>query len=204
MCHFVLGGILCIFRPAAAQTNCSNDFMLEADVYPPTTLGEPGGDGQVRFLDWQTIYLFAAGLRTPYDICEFARADCAPRANLGDGIISTSDVVQAFRYAVGWDSPPLAGGPTNVIPTSRLPGLGSRSVFVSSNGLIRGQDNLVTIFLNAAGDEYELGLSLTFDPGQLRYKGVTNTLGNVKVNTNLVSNGRLGLLTDPALQPVAG
>src|SRR5262249_43154071 len=81
----------------------------EADVTP-----RPNGDnnGTVTIADWVQIGRFAAGLDTAEIGSEFQRADCAPRATLGDGEISIADWVQAGRYAAGLDPIVPAGGPS--------------------------------------------------------------------------------------------
>jgi len=58
-------------------------------------------------------------LDTPANGGEFQRADCAPRATLGNGLITVSDYVQAGRYAAGLDDLVPAGGPT--APINLLP-----------------------------------------------------------------------------------
>ena len=176
-----------------AQCVCLNDGQLEADVYPQEVNCFPGGDGESRFLDGQRIIQFALGNDAPSDSCEFARADCAPRSSLGDGIITVCDFVQALRYASGFDPLQFAGGPTNIINTPRLPGLGNRRVFISSTDFIRGRDNTITIYLDAAGDESAVGFSLVFDPAQLQYK--TNNDSNYPYsNLTQGSNGCLSLI----------
>jgi hypothetical protein len=179
-----------------AQFDCSNNGVVEAGVVPWTADGPVEGDGDVQYLDWVQIANFAAGLDTPFDPCQFAAADCAPRSSLGDDIISTIDVVQAIRYAVGLDPLDAVGGPTNVIFTPRVPGVGPRTVFIDSGNYVRGQDGTATVYLDAAGDEVGVGFSLIFDRNQLEYKSFTNTLDAfIVANTNLASNGYLGFIT---------
>ena len=56
---------------------------------------------------------FATGLDIPsIDPNEFQRADSAPLATNGDGMINASDVVQTRRFATGLTLPTFASGPT--------------------------------------------------------------------------------------------
>ena len=62
--------------------------------------------------DWVQVGRFVAGLDVVANDDEFLRADCAPRANLGNGHLTVTDWVQAGRYAVGLDPLTIVGGPT--------------------------------------------------------------------------------------------
>lgn len=98
---------------------------FEADVAP-----RPNGsnNGTITIADWTQLGRFASGLDVVTAGNEYQRADCAPRATLGDGRITLTDWVQAGRYAAALDSPTGAGGP--VAPAMNLeqssePGVGN-------------------------------------------------------------------------------
>src|SRR5437773_2072239 len=77
-----------------AQGDCTNlSWFLEADVFPEFQADISGGDGQLRFLDWQVLLKNVVRLREPINACEMGIADCAPRSTLGDGLITTADSV---------------------------------------------------------------------------------------------------------------
>ena len=178
---------------ARAQNNCTNG--LEADVSPWGS-SFPSGDNFVTYLDFAKILTFALGTAAPADSCQFARADCAPRSSLGDGLITIADAVQAIRYSVGLDPLQYTGGPSNVIPTPRVPGIGPRSLAVLTSTFARGQDGAVAIHLNTAGDETAVGFTLKFDPTLLQYKSFfwPDGTANLSANTNGASGGRLAFV----------
>jgi uncharacterized protein (TIGR03437 family) len=179
----------------------------EADVSP-----RPNGsnNGSVTIADWVQVGRFAAGLDTVPAGSEFQRADCAPRATLGDGRVNIADWVQAGRYAAGVDEVVAAGGPT--VPVSSLlaerefavmegevAALAqptTRTVRLRDASLLPGQQGTLAIELDALGNENALGFSLSFDPAKLRF--VSATLGNgtngatLNVNSNQAANGRVG------------
>jgi hypothetical protein len=150
---------------------------FEADVAP-----RPNGSntGILTISDWVQIGRFAAGLDIPICGSEFQRVDVAPRGTLGNASLTIADWVQAGRYVSGLDPITPAGGPTcfpdgppliaegegrmaNVEDgTSRLVQIGARSI---KPGKVR----VVSISLEALGNENALGFSLNFNPAQLRY-----------------------------------
>lgn len=175
----------------------------EADVSP-----RPNGNnnGMVTIADWVQTGRFAAGVDTVAVGSEFQRADCAPKATLGDGKIGITDWVQAGRYAAGVDLVVAAGGPTapgsglflaNNIETSTSEQQTARAVRTVSANIERGQNGTLTLELDAQGNENALGFSLSFDPAQLRF--VSAIAGNgatgmtLNVNTNDAANGRIGI-----------
>ncbi|MBX3278401.1 MAG: hypothetical protein KF868_10405 [Acidobacteria bacterium] len=83
-------------------------YGYEADVAP-----RPDGSntGSVTLADWVQVGRYAVGLDPISPGSEFQRADCAPKATLGDGRITLADWVQAGLYAAGVDAPVRAGGP---------------------------------------------------------------------------------------------
>ncbi len=174
--------------------------QYEADVSP-----RPNGDKAVTVTDWVLIGRFAAGLDFPTNATEFQRADCAPRATLGNGRISITDWVQAGRYAAGLDPLTPVGGPTSPAPAvavssaSRPIGprpLTSRQVNASGSAFDQGQSGSISISLQSQGNENALGFSLLFDPTSMSYTGATLGSGaagaNLNVNTDEVGSGRVG------------
>ena len=160
-------GLTCVFDRAFAQVG-----YLEGDVWPFTANIQ--GDGRVTFLDWQTIAFFYLGLdRTPTDPIQFAAADCAPRETLGDGSITTIDVIQAYRYSVGLEPWTFLGGPTNAVAKQPLLG-GPRTISIASTNLVRGKEHTLQVRLNGDGTEFAVGFSLDFDPTQLCLVSPTN------------------------------
>jgi len=169
---------------------------LEGDVWP-----RPNGDRVVNISDWVQVGRYVAGLDSPTNASEFQRADCAPRATLGDGELTIIDWVQAGRYAARLDPPTAAGGPTGPFQGPNLMRLGakgnsSRKIIVSNAMLLQGQSGTVTVYLTAEGNETALGFSLSFDSSSLTYQGAS--LGSsasgatLLVNDSQAAVGRLG------------
>jgi hypothetical protein len=173
----------------------------EGDISP-----RPGGDKNVTVTDWVLIGRFAARLASPTNSLEFQKADCAPRANLGNGVISVTDWVQAGRYAALLDPLTPVGGPTgpsgvggggNAVATSSSQPLNTRQVRAIGLTLNQGQIGTIPIKLQAQGNENALGFSLTFDPHSLSYAGVTLSDAaegaSLNVNADHLASGQLGL-----------
>ncbi|MEK7830434.1 MAG: kelch repeat-containing protein [Acidobacteriota bacterium] len=175
----------------------------EADVSP-----RPNGsnNGTVTVADWVLIGRFSAGLETAAVGGEFQRADCAPKAGLGDGRINIADWVQAGLYASGIDAAVAAGGPTT--PFSGLHAMfavevmnseqaQARVVRAVSASFQRGQNGTLAIELDAQGNENALGFSLNFDPAQLRFVSANlgSGAGGATLNPNTIqaANGRVGI-----------
>jgi hypothetical protein len=171
--------------------------MFEADLSP-----RPNGDKAVTVTDWVLIGRFAAHLDSPTNASEFQRADCAPRATLGNGQISITDWVQAGRYAAGLDPLTPVGGPTGsaanaaTIARKSLKPSSTRQLRAVDTTLNQGQTGNVSIKLQSQGNENALGFSVTFDPAALTYTGAT--LGSaaagatLNMNTSDIASGRIG------------
>ncbi len=166
----------------------------EADVAP-----RPNGNnnGQITTADWVQVGRFAAGLDTAAVGSEFQRADCAPRATLGDGRITTADWVQAGRYAAGLDPVTAAGGSTGTAITKavQLAKTASASVVqLRGQTVIPGGTTYLPVQLLAAGNENGLGFSLAFDTNVLRFASASNAIGGGQLilNTNAAAAGKLG------------
>jgi uncharacterized protein (TIGR03437 family) len=185
----------------------------EADVSP-----RPNGNnnGTVTIADWVLTGRFAAGLDTAAAGGEFQRADCAPKASLGDGRINIADWVQAGRYAAGIDPVTAAGGPTT--PVSGLQSSFAaetsveeqvaRAIRAVNANIERGQNGTLALELDSQGNENAVGFSLSFDPAQLHF--VSASLGSgasgatLNANANQSTNGQIGIaLAMPANQTFA-
>lgn len=73
--------------------------------------GDYDNDGAVTQADVDAIGDIITGILPIPTGSQFQRADCAPRATKGNGIIDLSDVVQAARYKNGLDPYVETGGP---------------------------------------------------------------------------------------------
>ncbi len=181
----------------------------EADVSP-----RPDGDdnGTVTITDWVQVGKFVAGLDTPAPGNEFQRADCAPRAGLGDGRISIIDWTQAGRYAAALDPATAAGGPTTVA-TGSLSSFGEQGVITEKilkafhpSTVVHAQlkpttDNrqpaTIPITIEASGIENALGFSLIFNASHWRLLSVKAGRDAdeviMHINSTEADRGRIGI-----------
>lgn len=168
--------------------------VFEADIAP-----RPNGDRDVTVSDWVMVGRFATKLEAPAGT-EFARADCAPRASLGDGLISITDWVQAGRYAARLDPLAVLGGPGEPAPMLALGGrLGeedpSRALRVANTLLFQDQAVVVPVYLESEGGENALGFSIGFDSQVLRCMevvlGAQASQAALQVNMTEVESGRV-------------
>jgi hypothetical protein len=177
---------------------------FEGDLAPV-----PYGDNRVDRIDQDAIGRLVAGLEEAIDPWQFARADCAPRESLGDGVLSLIDWVQAGRYAAGLDPLTPAGGPnTAVTPGARAasplvprladePAISTR-VRVVGDALIRGRETLLTVELISQGNENAVAFTLEFDPATVSCEdyrlGLEEEGATWIVNSIQRSEGRLGFV----------
>ena len=175
----------------------------EGDVSP-----RPNGDRLLAVSDWVQEGRFVAGLDQPAIGSEFQRADCAPRATLGDGRITVSDWVQVGRYAAGLDPLTPAGGPLAAVPTAAAlfegatpqaddsPAPGQTVVRVVDATIDPGQAGTVRVAFEAQGTENALGFGLAFDPASFSFAGAapgSDVAGTtLDVNTSQIASGRVG------------
>ncbi|HKZ03624.1 MAG TPA: DUF4214 domain-containing protein, partial [Pyrinomonadaceae bacterium] len=181
----------------------------EADVAP-----RPNGsnNGTVSIADWVQVGRFSSGLDTANAGSEFQRADCAPRATLGNDSISIADWVQAGRYASGLDFVFAAGGPTGapsppqtqaaMVTTDRAKGTESELAESTKVNLVStvmpvGQNSSVSIEFDALGNENAFGFSLMFDPAKLSFvsaeKSSEASVATLNVNKLEATKGRVGI-----------
>ena len=178
---------------------------LEADVAP-----RPNSNGTVSIADWAQVGRFVVGLDTPAAGSEFQRADCAPRATVGDGKLTITDWVQAGRYAAGLDpATPAAGAAmlasSLLVAPQQQQAESTRIVRAENTLMLRGQVNSLPVRCNALGDENAWGFSISFDSKLLSFYRATAAAGlTLAINTKAASNGKLGiLLALPAGQTLA-
>jgi len=178
---------------------------FEGDVAPL-----PNGNNTVSVSDWVRVGRLVAGLETPLNSGDFARADCAPRTNaitgtlpLGNGLLSVADWTQAGRYAAGLDPLTAAGGPAQsgglaLTRVLRKQGGEGRAVQVMDARTAQGQTVNLTVNLAGLGNENALGFSLTYNPAALVYRRTSLASGaagcSVQINEGQAGEGRLGLV----------
>jgi hypothetical protein len=168
----------------------------EGDITP-----RPDGDRKVVITDWVLEGRYAARLDYPTNATEFQRADCAPRATLGDGLITVTDWVQAGRYAAALDPLTVVGGPSTEGGGGAVQAAGGedREISVTNGMLLPSQTTAaVGVQLKAVGDENALGFSLSFDPAKLAYSSATLGSGAAgatwNVNASQAATGKLGIV----------
>ncbi len=87
----------------------SNFDALECDVWP-----KGSGDGRVSTEDYNLLGQMSVGAVVPLPGVEFQKADCAPAASGGDGVVNAVDLTQAGNYANATaPTIPSASGPTS-------------------------------------------------------------------------------------------
>jgi hypothetical protein len=164
---------------------------FEADVYP-----RPNGDRASSLADWLMLGRYVARLDYPTNASEFQRADCAPRATLGDGVIRAADWVQAGRYVFGLDPQTAIGGPSAEV-SGVIAGPSATRILSTGGALLaQGAEATIPISLAAQGNENALSFSLSFDPALVAFTGATTGTGaggaTLFVNSSQAASGRLG------------
>ncbi len=186
---------------------------FEADVAP-----RPNGtnNGTITIADWTQLGRFSAGLDVVTPGNEYQRADCAPRASLGDGRITLTDWVQAGRYATALDPVTGAGGPIAPVTNLELfsedigkPGVGSwelgfgrwemgvgrwelahRQTLITNHQpriyAVAQSPNSIAIFCEGSGIENAIGFSLQFDANKWEF--VSSSIGGGTKNSALLIN----------------
>ncbi|MFN0086768.1 MAG: IPT/TIG domain-containing protein [Blastocatellia bacterium] len=185
---------------------------IEADVAPQPPEGGTGGeDGEIQEEDVERIGQFVVAAAIPEIGAEFQRADCAPLAVKGDGRLSVADWVQAARFMTGMDEPAVAGGPSASAdfnpesPAACDAGDGPRALRVAETLFSRGEENVLEIELESAGDENAIGFTLSFDPTLLQYERAALAPAaegaTLLINADRAAQGLLGIaLAMPAGQ----
>jgi hypothetical protein len=186
--------LLAVFTPGELSISVT---ALEGDVSP-----RPNGNEVININDWVQEGRFVVGLDTVSNGSEFQRADCAPRATLGDGQITVADWVQVGRYVVGLDPLTAVGGPTNPVPPQTVSGHPVKTdlpSLVTMVPLSQGaMTNSVAVELAARGTESAVSFSVTFDPTLVRF--VNASLGSgatgavLMQNANLAASGEVGFI----------
>jgi hypothetical protein len=171
---------------------------IEGDVSPRAQ-----ANGVVSVTDWVQVGRFVAGLDAASVGAEFQRADCAPRATLGDGRLTVSDWVQAGRYAAGLDAATAAGGPTSAVAApagafASSPSALARQATAARTLALRTSAgaNRIAVTLDSAGGENALGFSVGFDPTVYRYQAARLSqnaeAATLLVNPTFAEAGRIG------------
>ena len=200
----ITAAVPALYGSGSSTFNLNVAAGFEADVSP-----RPNGDvnGQVTMSDWSQIGRFVAGLDSLAAGSEFQRADCAPRATLGNGQLSASDWVQAGRYAAGLDEVVGMAGPTAPSPFTTEEPLSSfasispslvRAESVRNASLAAAGKDQQVIKLTAQGGENALSFSLMFQTSQWKFLSAEltdETAGaSLIVNRQLESAGKLGFM----------
>jgi hypothetical protein len=183
---------------------------FESDVAPRPT---GTGNGTVTVADFTQIGKFVAGTAAPDQLNEFQRADSAPRGTKGNGVLTVSDYTQAGRYAAGLDTVQSAGGAHEALSLLRLPEIFEnqnqlaeqlsgnndfppRAIRVVNAQTAPGQQVLVSIEMDAQGDENAAGFTLNYDSSKLSNPLVT--LGAGATGATLIPNttqtGKVGVV----------
>lgn len=177
---------------------------FEADV-----ASRPAGDGFIAVDDFTQVGRFVAGLDipdSPVSTNEFQRADSSPRGTKGDGVLAVDDFTQAGRYAAGLDLGQKAGGPTGPLGLAEIGTLNSallinapdaaRDIHVVSASAAPGSQIIVSIEMEALGDENGIGFSVNYDT--LKLSNPLVTAGSGAQGTFLIPNtgtaGKVGVI----------
>ncbi|MEO7660492.1 MAG: S8 family serine peptidase [Pyrinomonadaceae bacterium] len=178
---------------------------IESDI-----AGRNSGDGLLLANDLPLIRQFVVGTLVPDTVSnEFQRADSAPLAMLGNGVIDSADIVQARRYVVGLDPVQSAGGPASSTQTpSTAFVIGGLSNSVSTRAMragsvtaMPGSRVAIDVELDAQGDETALSFTLGFDSAKLADPQVTLGTGSPTgaiLTNNTLEKGRVKILIDSA------
>ncbi len=169
----------------------------EGDVMPA-----PNGDNRVTAADWVQLGRWVAQLDAAPTGGQCLKADDAPMSTKGDGRLSAADWVQTGRYVAALDALQFAGGPACGVsaPQRARPAsadAATRTVRVAHRQLVRGETGVVTVELDAVGNENALSYSLAFDPTTLTFVGAEMPAGleaTLFVNGTQAATGRVGIL----------
>lgn len=196
---------------------------LEADIAP-----RPNGGGGLTAVDSAQFKRFLAGLDTfSTTENEYQRTDVAPRLTAGDGRLDATDQQQINNYIAVIDQPATGGGPTGPAPgpaqersrsDDEIAEGRERTYRIVSTSGARGAEIIVTIEIDARGNETGMSFTLNFDPSKLSFSAVGGTNNNSDVmdgsgspagmnrtlNATQADNGKLGLLLDAASPFEAG
>jgi hypothetical protein len=156
------------------------------------------GDHQLTLQDWVEVGRLVAGLDVPTNSDEFLRADCAPRGT-PDGMLTVADWVQAGRYVMGLDPITLVTpAPTSHGAAKAKPMGGqapTRVLQVATVAAQRSQTVSVPVSLVCLTNENAVGLTLNYNPNQLRLLSVSlgSALNGGRWNLNSNQLGKVGL-----------
>jgi hypothetical protein len=201
-------GLVSVAAVPLPATYSGAAMEITPGTYEADVAVRPNGDHSLTIADWVQVGRFVAGLDTIASQNEFLRADCAPRANRGNGKLTVTDWVQAGRYAVGLDPVTIVGGPTAGHPPGAvgplelkeapLTGEGVRALRVLGSNSWAGKTVTTCLQMDSLGDETALGVSLQFDSAALVFLsarlGADVPGATLNVNSSEAAAGRVGLL----------
>ena len=196
-------------------------FWADGSIAGPTPTPMPGaglegdlaprfaGDGVYRSNDLAAIQLFFSGVPFSTEFNEFQRADNAPFATRGDGVLNATDVAQMRLYIATLAEPQPAGGPT--VPNPAPPPFAETADGLDeANGrvmrIVAGRAKAreavtISIEMDAVGDETIVSFTLNFDPAILG-NPVVRVGKDAAEGTSLITNltnasgGQIGVLVD--------
>ncbi|MBK7801800.1 MAG: VCBS repeat-containing protein [Chloracidobacterium sp.] len=183
-------------------------FALIPEGYESDVTPRPTGDNVIDVTDFTMIGRFVVGLETPDPLYnEFQRADSAPRATKGDGLLTAGDYVQAGRYAAGLDMWSGAGGETlaSLFPFQEMTKgqddsqqtLQPRILRVEDVSASRDSTVTVSISIDAQGDENGFGFTISYD-GTILSNPVVLTGADMPGTPPIVNSltaGKVGVVT---------
>jgi hypothetical protein len=172
--------------------------VIFGDVAP-----RPNGDGMLLSNDVTVERQFVVGNLVP-SADEFMRADCAPKATHGDGMLTAGDTIQVRRYVSGLDTQgTVEGQMSRALATdgliNRLPG--ARSIRVISKTAQPGSKVSIPVELTPNGDELATAVTLNFDPTKLSNPVIqlaNGISGDAVLTTNMseAESGKVVILVD--------
>lgn len=160
---------------------------------------------------------FVVALDTPNPSTnEFQRADIAPYASRGDGLIGATDAVQARRYATALDPSQEAGGPTGPVQVQGMLAAFLESIYSYfysheirlADATISQEGNVVVPIEMISYDDFAAAsFTFEFDPAVFGEPSVSLSAdvpadASLTVNIDQAKNGKLGILVEmPSSMP---
>ncbi|MEP6945568.1 MAG: Calx-beta domain-containing protein [Acidobacteriota bacterium] len=190
-------------------TSYSDGLIGFSQGYEADVASRPAGDGFVAVDDFTQVGRFVAGLDvpdSPVSTNEFQRADSSPRGTKGDGVLAVDDFTQAGRYAAGLDQGQKAGGPTGPLGFAEAKELTSqflinspdagRDIHIVNTSAAAGSQVLVSVEIDAAGDENGIGFSVDYDSTKLSNPLVAAGIGaqGTFLIPNTATAGKVGVI----------
>jgi hypothetical protein len=182
--------------PQPTPTPTPTPAVLYGDVAP-----RPDGDGSLLSADVIVERKFIVGTLVP-DANEFIRADCAPKATHGDGILSAGDTIQVRRYVAGVDTQGTIETSAATTDGDRVDSRSvARTIRVISQTALSGSKVSIPVELTSNGNELAAAITLDFDPTTLSNpvielaKGIPSD-AVLTTNTTAAEKGKIVILVD--------